>query len=533
MLNSYRWIAGLLLAALLLLAPQAAHAQGCGSNNPNCSVPTAPNGTSTNQAASTAFVQNALGGGSSIALPNGQILIGQSNGKAAGVTPSGDCTLSVTGVVTCLKTNGVNFGSFATQSAPTGTANNCLEASAGGVVTGTGLACGASAQTPNVQTSNYTVQTSDCGNTIQAGTGSTGFLTLTLPSVASGPFQNGCTVYVKNGDGWASGRGKAVSGFPSDFTNGQGILWPLQAGAVQVINGAWATLERPGRAKIPFGTQTFNTNFTSGSDTAGVTDCMATGASACKTLQHTLFMGCNEFDFNGSPQTLYTIVMASGVTDTQPVHYACPQIPGAQGGAAITVNMNGGTIQAAAVGEDAIAIDVGATIAIFGGSLFATGVITDATRSADCLRADFGGRIFYAGEMTFLSCSGSDLAAENGGYMLVQGNDTVSGNGASHFFARGGGVISTDYVTVTISTTLGTNVTKTSAWALAGPGGSVDVPSWTYLSPGGFTNTGAKAATTGTGSINTSAMGASNNSACVNSYFPGTVNNAVAAPFCN
>jgi hypothetical protein len=48
-----RW----LLVLAFLLAPSLALAQGCGPQNPNCIVPTAPVGTSNNQAASTAFVQ--------------------------------------------------------------------------------------------------------------------------------------------------------------------------------------------------------------------------------------------------------------------------------------------------------------------------------------------------------------------------------------------------------------------------------------------------------------------------------------------
>ena len=54
----------ILIALFLLLAScGAAAAQGCGPQNPNCIVPTAPPGTSDNRAASTAFVQNATGGG--------------------------------------------------------------------------------------------------------------------------------------------------------------------------------------------------------------------------------------------------------------------------------------------------------------------------------------------------------------------------------------------------------------------------------------------------------------------------------------
>lgn len=54
---------------------------------------------------------------------------------------SGDCTISGGGAVVCLKTNGVAFGTFATQSVPTGS-TQCLHANSSGVVSGTGADCG-------------------------------------------------------------------------------------------------------------------------------------------------------------------------------------------------------------------------------------------------------------------------------------------------------------------------------------------------------------------------------------------------------
>jgi len=52
----------ILLALAFSLFGTAAFAQGCGPQNPNCIVPTAPAGTSNNQAASTEFVNTAIGG---------------------------------------------------------------------------------------------------------------------------------------------------------------------------------------------------------------------------------------------------------------------------------------------------------------------------------------------------------------------------------------------------------------------------------------------------------------------------------------
>ena len=58
------WLVGAAcLLALALCGVVGSHAQGCGPQNPNCIVPTAPAGTCTNQAASTQFVCNNAGGG--------------------------------------------------------------------------------------------------------------------------------------------------------------------------------------------------------------------------------------------------------------------------------------------------------------------------------------------------------------------------------------------------------------------------------------------------------------------------------------
>ncbi len=105
----------LVLAVLALAGPLAsspAAAQGCGSANPNCVVPTRPPGDSSNAAASTAFVQSAIGG--LIPLPNGKLLIGSASGFAVAHALSGDCTVTNAGVMTCTKTGGVLFAPSAT-----------------------------------------------------------------------------------------------------------------------------------------------------------------------------------------------------------------------------------------------------------------------------------------------------------------------------------------------------------------------------------------------------------------------------------
>jgi len=365
----------------------------------------------------------------------------------------------------------------------------------------------------NVKTASYTLQSSDCTKTVQI---SGGFFTFTLPAATG--FSEGCWIILKNGDSWSGGRGKALAGaFPSDFTNGQGILWPTQAGAVKVVNGAWVTIVRPGRAKLPSGTITIFTDFANGTDTTGATDGLVNSASAFKSLQNAMYVACNEFEVNSLPQTLLTFFMAASTTDTTGVHYACPSIAGGQGGAYITVT--GGTNATInTTNTDAFDVVTGATVSIFGITFAAAGEVAS-ERPSDCLRADYGGRIFFAGG-TFSVCAGSDIAAENSGNIYIQaGNYVVEGNAQRHFFAATGGVISTDYIAVTQSATLGSNVTMATAWAQAVEGGIINVPGWVALL-GSFTVNGTRSGASTNGVINTNA----GTTACQQTYFPGNVN---------
>ncbi len=133
---------------------------------------------------------------------------------------------------------------------------------------------------------NRTVLNTDCGGTIQLGTGSTGFFTLTLPSVSGFPAT--CRVDFTNAD---TGRGKALSGFPNAFNS---ILWPLQSGSVEIVNGAWAAVHTPGRWLVP-SSQTFNINHASGSDAS---DGLGTGATAFATIQHCVNVIVSQIDGN-------------------------------------------------------------------------------------------------------------------------------------------------------------------------------------------------------------------------------------------
>lgn len=138
-----RIIGGLIF---LLLSVLGAQAQGCGPQNPNCIVPTAPPGTNNNQAASTAFVQAAavapvpidpnyvLAGpatGVTPGVPAGRALVGADlpvpSSSTLGGVESITCathewlnTISVAGVPACAQpatTDISGLGTIATQNA--------------------------------------------------------------------------------------------------------------------------------------------------------------------------------------------------------------------------------------------------------------------------------------------------------------------------------------------------------------------------------------------------------------------------------
>jgi hypothetical protein len=140
-----------------------------------------------------------------------------------------------------------------------------------------------------VVTSNTTVNATHCGKTIEAGTGSTGFFTLTLPGISGLP--TNCVAVIKNGD---TARGKLLSGFPSDIPN---ILWPSQTLKIGIVNGAWATLKPQGRW-LAQSQIVLNTNHGSGSDTNN--DCLGTGSGACATLAGAIAILTNQIDCGGN-----------------------------------------------------------------------------------------------------------------------------------------------------------------------------------------------------------------------------------------
>jgi hypothetical protein len=172
---------------------------------------------------------------------------------------------------------------------------------------GTFAAPPAAGNAVSFKTANYTIATSDCGSTVQYGTGSTGFITATLPAVAG--FPAGCLVTVKNGDTYPAGRGKLMAGWPADCVIGT-ILYPLQSCTVQVINSAWVTTSPAGRWRNPT-TVTWHVDKTNGGNS---NDGLATGSgNALLDAQTANTRAVYHSDTQG---TTPIIAMACGQTHT-------------------------------------------------------------------------------------------------------------------------------------------------------------------------------------------------------------------------
>lgn len=284
---------------------------------------------------------------------------------------------------------------------------------------------------PNIQTADYEIGPQDCNRTIESSGGQWTFF---LPSALH--FRDGCRVTVRNGDTWSGGRGKRLRGaFPNDFTSGKRILWPTATGTVEVVGRQWVTVARPFRPRLPDGDVQFYSDYrVDGGDTDN--DCMAPGrGNACQTAAHVLYLPCNEFEFTGTDklQTRFIVNMAKGVADRAWIHYACPSIPGANGGAHLVLDGQG-SAELAAIGKDAISVAVNATLSIRH--------LAISSETGNCVRAEFGGQVFFAGGNTIKSCAGADFSANGAGSRVYILTDYVDeGRWSRHFEGTDGGVV--------------------------------------------------------------------------------------------
>lgn len=389
-----------------------------------------------------------IGFSSAAAGASGTVMLG----KGAAVDPafvalSQDCTIVSTGVITCTKTNNVSFATSATTD--TTNASNISSGTLGAAR----LPSGVSANVLLTKTANYTVANTDCGMTIQAGSGSTGFFTVTLPSVSG--FATTCVVTVKNGD---TVRAKALSGFPAGMTS-QAMLWPLQAVKVGIVNGAWATLVDPGRWKVPNNTTTY-VDAINGND---ANDCLASGAgNACRTMAQAIRANIKDyFDLSGSssfPTANIVVQLAdnasAGVANSNAyslAHIAFTPV-GNEGRNTILIQGNASTPSNVVI-ADTTGAGIGAYGAVnievrnlqIGQNGSATPVSNVGVEAAD------GATIRLEGGIIFGTTTSGQMQASNKGAIIADDNFSVVGSAAYLGFAQDQATINIGSRTVTFS----------------------------------------------------------------------------------
>jgi hypothetical protein len=285
------------------------------------------------------------------------------------------------------------------------------------------------------KTAAYTVGTSDGGATI--GLGGTAFYALTF-GTASG-YSSSFTDMVANED---TGRAKwiIVTGGTSFY------LWPGQSVLVFNDNNVWQVHGRS-RFKLPSGVFTVNTDYGIGSDTFGVSDGLATGAGAFQSYQHALNFTLDQFDWNGteSGQTQLKILGAVGNVDGTQIHFSPHGHVAAQGGAAITIDGNGGSLLV--TNQSAIQLYFDAVLQIRNINIQCGGT------TSNCIDLLWGSKLYLQDLVTFTqnTTGGACLNVQDGAHVEFDNNFTWAQSGGYFILNNGATVRVASPITCTIT----------------------------------------------------------------------------------
>jgi hypothetical protein len=354
----------------------------------------------------------------------------------------------------------------------------------------------------SAQTATYTVLNTDNGKTIALG--GAAFYTLSFNGTAS--YDTGFWVVVVNKD---AGRAKwlSIAGTTPSF-----YLWPGQSVIVLSQASQWRIIGKT-RWKLPPSTLTINTDFVNGSDTLGIADGLATGAGAFKSVEHALSAILDEFDYYGYEvnPTKIIVLMAAGSTDSALIHFSPHATAiGAQGGASIKIDGNGGFITAG------MQFYYGAVVEI------RNATISSNTAGVNAIDAQWGSKVIIQDGVTF-AANAANLAAisvAHGSHVELDADITVSGAhtpGAGEvsylFLAVSGGFLQAALaltITLTASITV-TNTVLTSecagadlqnvTWALGGH--TVTAVNKYSVTVNGYLTGSANVPGSGAGSANT------------------------------
>ncbi|MGJ5136856.1 beta strand repeat-containing protein [Bradyrhizobium oligotrophicum] len=385
-------------------------------------------------------------------------------------------------------------------------------------------AAGVDTNTLNSVTANYTIQTSDCGKTVQAGTGSTGQFTVTLPAVTG--FDTKCVVTIVNGD---TGRGKKLSGFPTTMTS-PNILWPAQGVTVKIVNGAWTAPQNPGRWKSP-NNVTGYIDAINGSDS---NDCLAAGSgNACQSFNGLVrtyikdmwdLTGTSTFSAgNTGGNALVNVQLADNHTTTGTcttcyslAHIAFTPV-GNEGRATIVIKGLGSSTIISDTGGAAVGAYGPVNIELYN---LQVGQLSCASspQAGGGIEAADGANIRLAGGVVLACASGAQMSAYNRGSINLDATTTMEGGGSYSLSAIDGGIINFNGNTMQCNGSM--NFSQQTAFAYRF--GEINIQGVTWSGCSGVTGTRYNAnylslISTGTGSPNTTIPGNSNGSANNNS----------------
>lgn len=248
-------------------------------------------------------------------------------------------------------------------------------------------------------------------------------------------YPQGCRITITNTDMSAcKGKSIRVAEFSAPF-----VLWPGQAVELTNVNSSWAKTIDPGRWRPNCGGDplVINTDSNNGLDQIGFADGLGTRTEAFKSVQFALQHVLTDFDFAGTPQTRVKILMAAGSTDLTIVHYT-PHAsnPGSQGGAALTIDGNGGLLTGG--------------VQFYFGAIVQIRNVTLSNKSGLCLVSTQNAYVEINDLVTFGACSGPQIVI--GTYATVElFNDfTISGN-ATNFVQNLGGTLREDGGTIRLT----------------------------------------------------------------------------------
>lgn len=349
-----------------------------------------------------------------------------------------------------------------------------------GILTAANLPAGVPANVLRSVTSNDTVLTSDCGKTLQLGTGSTGFFTETLPVVSG--FTANCIVTVVNGD---TGRGKGLSGFPAGL-NSSAILWPTQAVTVQIVNGVWALQTNPGPWQLS-GAISFYVRPDGNDSNDGLAN---SSGGAFLTANKALYTIADQVNINsqfgGSATVVHTcasppctITAAAQLVQFVTGVTFVGGIPTYQGDAAGTTlapstSANQADIQ---VTYAPSVLNVGANLTLAGGTNVSYGLYVSGGA-----QVRLSGGIIW-GNVT--GASSTHMVAASGGRIFVLASDTIANTSSvvAHEYAYHGGII--EHANGLTQTCTGNP--PFTIWALAATGGNLNEASQTFTGCSGVT----------------------------------------------